>query len=82
VLPGFPSTPRDEKRLDRLRGMPIHMFAGGADHQWAEAERSTRRRLQKLGIDASVEVFPGEGHVPRSMTTERFLNLLDGLRGR
>ena len=34
----------------------------------------------KLGIEASVEIFPGEEHVPRSMTTERFLDLMESLR--
>jgi len=82
VLPGFPPTAHDEARLERLRGMPVHMFAGGADRQWAAAERATKKRLDTLGIKASVEVFPGEGHIPRSMTAGRFMDLIGRLRTR
>jgi len=81
VLPGLPPTPRDEDRLERLRGIPVHLFAGGTDKKWVDAGRSTKKRLDKLGIPAELEVFPDEGHVPRSMTAERFLDLLESLRG-
>ena len=82
VLPGFPPTPRDETRLERLRGMPVHLFAGGDDKDWANAARSTQEKLETLGIPVQVEVFPGEGHVPPSMTAHRFLDLLESLRAR
>jgi len=56
------------------------MFAGGADRQWAQAERDTRQQLRALGVDASAKIFAGEGHVPRSLTSQRLLQVLNGLR--
>lgn len=80
VLPGFPMTREDIEGLSRLRGMPVHLFAGGDDVKWASAERKTAKMLEDLGIPVAVTVYPGEGHVPASITAVKLFDLLDGLR--
>ncbi|TDI29498.1 MAG: hypothetical protein E2P03_10105 [Acidobacteria bacterium] len=80
VLPGFPPNGRDFSRLDRLQGIPIYMFAGGKDKKWVAEEERTAEELKKLDIEAHLEVFPGEGHVPASMDGERLMDLLETLR--
>jgi len=80
VLPGFPPSDRDFKRLDRLKGLPIHMFAGGQDEKWVEEETRTHEKLQELEIPSTLKIFPDEGHVPASMDGEVVMDLLETLR--
>ncbi|MFQ5767144.1 MAG: hypothetical protein ACE5ID_04085 [Acidobacteriota bacterium] len=80
VLPGFPPSREDFGRLELLKGLPVQMFAGGNDHQWVKMERETKEKLDTLGIEASLTVFPGEGHVPSSMEGARVMKLLEKLR--
>jgi len=79
VLPGFPPGDEDWQRLGRLKGMVVHLFAGGADTGWAEREKRAAEALNKLGIRAELKIFPGEGHVPPSLEGDVIMNLLEGL---
>ncbi|MFQ5670504.1 MAG: nuclear transport factor 2 family protein [Acidobacteriota bacterium] len=79
VLPGFPPAEEDFARLERLRGIPVHLFAGGEDRVWVRQETRTQQRLEQLGFDVTLEVFPGEGHVPSTMKGQ-VMDLLDTLR--
>lgn len=67
VLPGYPSTPEDAARLERLVLLPIAMFVGGADGRWVEESRRTAEALTALGADATLRILEGEGHVPPSL---------------
>jgi pimeloyl-ACP methyl ester carboxylesterase len=80
ALPGFPPTDRDFQRLDRLEGLPIHMFAGSQDKQWVEEETRAHEKLTELEIPSTLEIFPDEGHVPASMDGEAVMDLLETLR--
>lgn len=80
VLPGFPPNEDDVKRLNKLKGLPIHMFAGGNDTRWVEKMNETKEALDKLGIVATAKTFPGEGHVPQSLEGPVIINLLNEIR--
>lgn len=80
VLPGFPPGEEDVARLDRLRGMSVAMYAGGDDKGWVTRMERTAARLRELGVEVSLKVFPGEGHVPPSMTPEVLLARLAAVR--
>ncbi len=80
VLPGFPPAEEDNARLDRLREIPVAMYAGGDDEAWVTRMERTEARLRELGVAVSLTIFPGEGHVPPSMTSDVLLEHLAGVR--
>lgn len=80
ALPGSPPGQGDMDRLGRLAGIPVAMFVGGDDKGWRERMESTRDRLEKLGVPVSLEVYPGEGHVIRSLGAEQVFDLFEGFR--
>ena len=80
ALPGFPPESADVDRLERLGSMPVAMFAGEKDERWVERSERTVERLRELGTPVSFEIFPGEGHVPPSLTPARMLDLLEARR--
>lgn len=65
VLPGIPPDDRAAMALDRLKGIPVAAFVGGEDSEWLRGSRETKRKLDRLGIENTLEVVPGEGHVIR-----------------
>jgi poly(3-hydroxybutyrate) depolymerase len=65
VLPGAPPDERAARALAHLRGIPVAAFAGGDDTEWTRASRETKKELDRLGIENTLEVVPGEGHVMR-----------------
>ena len=79
VLPGFPPNEEDVKRLGKLRGMPINMFAGGDDVRWVEKMNETKHILNELGIEVTTKIFTGEGHVPQSLEGLVIMDLLDNI---
>lgn len=80
VLPGFPPEDADERRLYRLRELPLAMFAGGNDEAWVSRMQRTRDSLVSLGASPTLEIFPGEGHVPPSLTGGRLFETLEARR--
>jgi len=83
VLPGFPPSAGDFAKLDRLRGLPVALFGGSLDPGWVAQMRRTRARLESLGADVHLTVYPGEGHVPASLAGGAvLLRTLEARRGR
>lgn len=80
VLPGYPPEAEDAARLPRLRGISVHMFAGGDDRHWVAETEKTVAALRALDIDVHSEVFPGEGHVPPSLDGTVIMDLLVSLQ--
>lgn len=80
VLPGFPPEEDDFDALDLLVSLPVRMFVGENDPDWAERSRVTAARLADLGGDVELTVVPNEGHVIQSLSGETLFDLLDGLR--
>ncbi len=67
VLPGYPPAASDAARLAELRGVPVSMFVGGDDGEWVERSRDAAASLVAAGVDVSLTIFDGEGHVPPSL---------------
>jgi dipeptidyl aminopeptidase/acylaminoacyl peptidase len=81
VFPGLPGNDRDFERLSRLKGIPVHMYAGEGDARWVTRMRATEARLRELDSPVKLTVFPDEGHVIiRSLSADDVFDLLDAER--
>lgn len=81
VLPGYPPTPDDFQRLDKLANIPVTMFVGAGDKSWVESMRKTKAKLNRLHIPVTLEIVSGEGHVIQSlMGGQRLFALLNARR--
>lgn len=80
VLPGM-LREDDVARAARLRGVPVAMFVGEQDAQWLDASRRDERALRAAGVDVTLTVAPGQGHVLNIAQGELF-DLLDARRRR
>jgi predicted esterase len=67
VLPGFPPSEDDYKRLAVLRDVPVTMLVGERDRDWLPEMERTEKTLSDLGGKVSLRVMPGESHVLRSL---------------
>lgn len=79
VLPGIPPDDRAFNALERLKGIPVAAFVGGEDSEWVRGSRETKKRLDWLGIENTLEVVPREGHVIR-LDPAKLFDLLDKRR--
>lgn len=75
VLPGFPLA--GNQVLERLRDVPLIMFAGERDQGWISRMDSTAEAMRRLGGDVHYEIVPGEGHVIQSLTGRNASRLFD-----
>lgn len=80
VFPGFPRGLKDQTRLRRLQDVPVRMMVGQLDAGWVEPMRRTDIRLRRLGVDATLQVEPGEGHFIGTVDGERLFETLEPLR--
>ncbi len=81
-LPGHPPGSRSFDRLERLEGLRVHLFVGENDGGWAQASARAYERLQELGIDSTIKVFPGEGHVIGGLLADQLMLHLEEIRQR
>ncbi len=79
VLPGIPPDARAFAALDRLQGIPVAAFAGGEDTEWVRGSRETKQELDRLGIQNTLTIVPGQGHVMR-LDPAALFDLLDKRR--
>jgi poly(3-hydroxybutyrate) depolymerase len=63
VLPGVPPDERAFNRLGGLKGIPVAAFVGGEDSEWVRGSQETKQKLDDLGIENTLEVVAGAGHV-------------------
>jgi poly(3-hydroxybutyrate) depolymerase len=63
VLPGVPPDERAFNALGRLKGIPVAAFVGGEDAEWIRGSRNTKQKLDDLGIENTLEIIAGAGHV-------------------
>jgi pimeloyl-ACP methyl ester carboxylesterase len=81
VFPGFPPSADDYAHLDRLRDIPVTLYVGALDSsEWINEMDSTAAILHDLGGQVTFKVFPNEGHVINSLTSEMLFDLLDQFR--
>jgi hypothetical protein len=79
AMPGYPLADAFAK-LDLLRNVSIAMFVGSYDEPFRVEMDSTAARLDSLQIPYIYHVLPSEEHTIRSISSEGWLNLLDGFR--
>jgi pimeloyl-ACP methyl ester carboxylesterase len=81
VFPGFPSSEEDQAALGDLVDVPVRMFAGENDPGWVAPMQETVATLTELGADATLEIFPGEGHIIGALSDGvQIFDELDALR--
>ena len=75
VLPGFPI--EGNKVLERLKDVPLIMFAGERDQTWISRMDATAEEMRRLGGEVHYEIVPGEGHVIQSLAGRNASRLFD-----
>lgn len=80
VIPGQPYGQAEFDRLDRLAGVRVNLFVGEEDETWVRGGKRVKRRLDELGIDCSLVILPGEGHVMQSLTEDGFMDRMEHIR--
>lgn len=78
-LPG--SYGGDPANLAVLAGKPIWLLVGEFDDAWVDGAEATVAALASQGIDAELEIVPGEGHVMR-LDPRALLDWIDVALGR
>lgn len=63
TLPGYPPQNDDESDLGRLRGVKVNMWVGAQDAKWRKASETVQGKLTRIGIDSTLTVVEGQGHV-------------------
>ena len=81
VLPGVPPDAHALAALKSLKGIPVVAFVGGDDTEWVRGSRETKQELDRLGIQNTLTIVPGEGHVMR-LDPAALFDLLDQRRPR
>jgi pimeloyl-ACP methyl ester carboxylesterase len=79
VLPGVPPDARALPALKSLKGIPVAAFVGGDDTEWARGSREASQELDRLGIQNTLTIVPGSGHVI-SLDPVKLFDLLDQRR--
>ena len=82
VFPGaFPSSIPSEAALKQLVKIPVRMLVGGRDDpSWREAGAHAVAALKNAGVDATLEIRAGQGHVIRDLSGDAIFDTLDAFR--
>jgi pimeloyl-ACP methyl ester carboxylesterase len=79
VLPGFPAD-QDFSKLDRLLGMPVTMYVGELDSEWVQEMSETQRELERLQVNSTLKIVPGNGHFINGVSGEQIFDILESYR--
>lgn len=71
----------DVDRIRRLEGLCIRMFVGGEDRPWREMMEPQADQFAGLGLDVSLTVEEGQGHLPRTLVRENARRLFETIEG-
>lgn len=81
AYPGFAPEEDDYRHFDRLKTIPIRIFCGGDDTvAWHNATKRTQTTAAAAGCDATLEFLPTEGHVMRSISGAKILDMFQPMR--
>ncbi|MDZ4832063.1 MAG: nuclear transport factor 2 family protein [Phycisphaerae bacterium] len=82
VFPGaFPRAIPSQATLAKLSSVPVRMIVGGRDDvSWREAGTDAVTALKKAGVDATLEVRAGQGHVIQDLSGDAIFDTLDAFR--
>ncbi len=67
--------------LQPLAGKPVWLLVGEQDTQWRDLAIDTKDKLESQGVEVTVEVLPGKGHV-MNIDQDRLMDWIDGVLGR
>ncbi|MCB9846889.1 MAG: DUF1223 domain-containing protein [Phycisphaeraceae bacterium] len=79
VLPGMLARNTPRSGIKGLGKLPITMYVGGSDPDWLREGRRTVDELRREGIDATLRVLDGQGHVV-SIDPDNLAELLESHR--
>ena len=79
VMPGTLASEDEYPHLDRLIGIPVHLYLGEYE-LWKGKMDTIKIHLDSLGVENQYRVFPGQGHVIESLTSEMLFDTLDTFR--
>ena len=68
--------------LETLAGAEVRLYVGEKDGTWISSARQMEEALESLGIDAELEVLPGEGHFLGSLAGDALIRRMETLRRR
>ncbi len=81
VFPGFPRTEDEIAAFPDLLDIPVRMFVGGNDPSWIAPMEAANEAMTELGIDSTIEIFEGEGHIITALSDGvRVFEELDAVR--
>lgn len=67
--------------LRPLAGKPVWLLVGEEDTQWRNLANGTKDKLESQGVEVTVEVLSGQGHVI-NIDQARLMDWIDGALGR
>lgn len=67
--------------LQPLAGKPVWLLVGEQDTQWRDLANDTKDKLESQGVEVTLEVLPGQGHV-MNIDQARLMDWIDGVLGR
>ncbi len=67
--------------LQPLAGKPVWLLVGEEDTQWRNLANDTKDKLESQGVEVTVEVLSGQGHVI-NIDQARLMDWIDGALGR
>ncbi len=67
--------------LQPLAGKPVWLLVGEEDTQWWNLANDTKDKLESQGVEVTVEVLSGQGHVI-NIDQARLMDWIDGALGR
>ena len=67
--------------LRPLAGKPVWLLVGEEDTQWRNLANDTKEKLESQGVEVTVEVLSGQGHVI-NIDQARLMDWIDGALGR
>ena len=81
VMPGVLATDTEYALLDRLIGIPVHLYVGQYEiDEWKNKMDSIKVVLDSVGVENKFREFPGQGHVIQTLTSKMLFDTLDTFR--
>lgn len=67
-------------QLNKLKNVKVQLLVGEDDGYWLRSSKSLNQRLEGLGIDTRIEIFPDVGHFLILVRGQPLMDRLDKLR--
>ncbi len=80
-MAGNPRT-RNKQELSKLKEVRVQFIVGSKDAFWLKAAEDRHTLLKQAGVDSSIEVINGAGHIMEGLIGKKFLSKVHQLRNR